>query len=39
MGSLEDLLTRQPSFRTLCENYAVSQPVAPAESGDLILAA
>jgi ABC-type multidrug transport system fused ATPase/permease subunit len=39
MGSLEDLLTRQPSFRTLCENYAVSQPATPAESGNLILAA
>jgi ABC-type bacteriocin/lantibiotic exporter with double-glycine peptidase domain len=39
MGSLADLLTRQPSFRTLCQNFAVSQPAAPPESGDLILAA
>jgi ABC-type multidrug transport system fused ATPase/permease subunit len=39
MGSLQELLTRQPSFRTLCQNYAVSQPAASAETGDLVLAA
>jgi ABC-type multidrug transport system fused ATPase/permease subunit len=39
MGPLTELLTRQPDFRTLWQNYAGSQTAAPAEGGDLVLAA
>ena len=39
MGSLAELLTRQPAFQTLWQNYAGSQTAAPAEGGDLVLAA
>lgn len=38
-GSLAELLSRQQAFRTLWQNYAGSQPVAPAGHGDLVLAA
>jgi ABC-type multidrug transport system fused ATPase/permease subunit len=39
MGSLAELLNRQPAFRTLWQNYAGSQPAAQAGQGELVLAA
>jgi ATP-binding cassette, subfamily B, bacterial len=39
MGSLAELLSRQPPFWTLWQNYVGSQSAAPTESGDLVLAA
>jgi ABC-type bacteriocin/lantibiotic exporter with double-glycine peptidase domain len=39
MGSLAELLNRQPAFRTLWQNYSGSQPAAQVGQGELVLAA